>query len=70
MRSTGYLWGGLIICGILIVVLILRILSLESRVGSLNASDGAATATLQESLNRVEVELATAKELAPALGRT
>ncbi|HEU4345159.1 MAG TPA: hypothetical protein VFU31_26720 [Candidatus Binatia bacterium] len=68
MRSTGYLWGGLIICGILIVVLILRILSLEGRVGSLNAPDGAATAALKESLNRVEAELATAKELAPGLG--
>jgi hypothetical protein len=66
MKSTAYLPGGLIICGILIVVLFFRVLSLENRVRSVGDPSG--TAALQESLKRVQAELATAKELAPGLG--
>jgi hypothetical protein len=66
MRSTAYLSGGLIICGILIVVLFSRILGLENRVSTYGDPGGAAV--LQESLKRLQAEVAAAKDLAPGLG--
>lgn len=66
MKSTAYLLGGLIICAILIVVLLFRVLNLENRVRSFGKPDG--VAALQESLRRLQAELATAKEQAPGLG--
>jgi len=68
MKSTAYLLGGLIICAILIVVLFFRVINLENRVRSLGEPNGAGIAALQESLKRVQADLATAKELAPGLG--
>lgn len=55
--------GALVLCVILIVVLFLRVLDLEDR---LRPNGG--IAALQESLKRVEAELAGAKDLAPGLG--
>jgi hypothetical protein len=68
MKSTGYLWGGLIIGAILIVVLFLRILDVENRLGNFGDPNAAGIGALQESLKRIQAELATAKELAPGLG--
>ena len=68
MKSTAYLLGGLLICGILIVVLFFRVLNLENRARSFGEPNGAGIAALQESLKRVQADLATAKELAPGLG--
>jgi hypothetical protein len=68
MKSTVYFSGALIICGILIVVLFFRVLSLEHRVRTTNEPNGDGLAALQESLARVQAELAAAKELAPGLG--
>ena len=68
MKSTAYLLGGLIICGILIVVLFFRVLNLENRARSFGEPNGAGIAALQKSLKRVQADLATAKELAPGLG--
>jgi hypothetical protein len=68
MKSTAYLSGGLIICGILIVVLFVRVLNLESRVRRFGDPNGAGIAALQESLKHVQAELAAARELAPGLG--
>jgi len=68
LKATVYFLGGLIICGILIVVLFVRVLNLENRVRSSGEPNGAGIAALQESLKRVQAELAAAKELAPGLG--
>ena len=68
MKSTAYLLGGLLICGILIVVLFFRVLNLENRVRSFGEPNGARIAPIQESLKRVQADLATPKELAPGLG--
>lgn len=66
MKSTAFLSGGLIIGGILIVVLFFKVLTLENRVRSFGEPNG--VAALQESLKRLQAELAIAKELAPGLG--
>jgi hypothetical protein len=68
MKSTAYFLSGLIICGILIVVLFVRVFNLETRVRSFGEPNGAGIAALQQSLKRVQTELAAAKELAPGLG--
>jgi hypothetical protein len=63
VKHTVYLWGSIIVSVVLVVVLLLRVVSLDKQVKSLS-SDGA----VQESLKRVQADLATAKELAPGLG--
>jgi len=68
MKATAYLLGGSIICAILIVVLFFKVLNLENRIRSFGEPNGARIAALQESMKRVQAELATAKELAPGLG--
>jgi len=68
MKHVGYLFGGLILCVILIVVLFLRVLSLESRVSKLGEPNGSDLAVLQDFMKRTQAELAVAKELAPGLG--
>jgi hypothetical protein len=68
MKSTAYLSGALIVCGILIAALFLRLLSLESRVRSLGDRDGVTIAAFQDSLKRMQKELAAAKPFAPKLG--
>ncbi len=67
MNANNYLWGALITCGILIVILFFRILSLESRVQRFAEIDGSNLA-IRESLKRLEEELETVKESAPGLG--
>jgi hypothetical protein len=67
MRYAAYLWG-VVICAVLVVVLLLRIMSLDSRVRSHGEPNGGGLAALQDSLKRVEAELATAKESMPGLG--
>jgi hypothetical protein len=66
MKSTAYLSGGLIVSGILILVLFFRVGSLENRVSTFGGPNG--VAALQESLKRLQAEVAVAKELAPGLG--
>jgi hypothetical protein len=68
MRNAVYLWGVAIVCAILFAVLFLRIVSLESRVRSLGEPGSGGSASLQDSLKRVQANLAAAKELAPGLG--
>ena len=67
MRYTPYLWG-VVICAVLVVVLLLRVMSLDSRVRSHGEPNGDGLAALQDSLKRVQAELATAKESMPGLG--
>lgn len=68
MKSTGLLAGALFLCVILIVVLFFRVLNLENRVGGFGEpNDGGITAP-EESLKRVQAELAAAKELGAGVG--
>lgn len=53
---------------ILIVVLFFRIVTLESRVRNLGDLDGGGLAALQNSVQRMQAELASIKQLAPGLG--
>jgi hypothetical protein len=68
MKYGAYLWGALIVCVVLSIVLLFRVLSLDSRVRSLGESNGNGLASLQDSLKRLQADLASAKELAPGLG--
>lgn len=68
MKYVAYLWGVVILCAVLIIVLLLRIFSLESQVRSFTEGNSPALTALQDSLKRVQAELATAKETAPGLG--
>jgi hypothetical protein len=68
MKHTAYLLSGLILCMILIVVLFFQILTLESRVRTLGDLDGGGLAALQNSVKRMQAELASTKQLAPGLG--
>ena len=63
MKNLAYLCGLAIICAVLAVFLLWKVFSLDSQVRGLGASDSAA---LQESLERLQAELALTKELAPS----
>jgi Skp family chaperone for outer membrane proteins len=67
MRYAVYLWG-IVICAVLVVVLLLRVMSLDSRVRSHGEPNGDGLAALQDSLKQVQADLATAKESMPGLG--
>jgi Skp family chaperone for outer membrane proteins len=67
MRYAAYLWG-VVICAVLVVGLLLRVMSLDSRVRSHGEPNGGGLAALQDSFKRVQAELATAKESMPGLG--
>ena len=68
MKQAAYFFCGLMLCVILIVVLFFRVLNLESRVGNLGGPNDGGLGALQDSIKRMQAELATAKELAPGLG--
>ncbi|HEY7221076.1 MAG TPA: hypothetical protein VH985_22075 [Candidatus Binatia bacterium] len=68
MKQTASLWGGVILCVILIVALLFKINNLESKVRSLGEPNGAALTTVQDSLKRMQADAQTAKDLAPGLG--
>jgi hypothetical protein len=68
MKYAAYLWGGTIFCVVLVIVLLLRIFSLESQIRSLGEGNSRALTTLQDSVKQLQTELATAKETAPGLG--
>ena len=65
MRYVTYLWGAVILCVALVIVLLFRVLSLDSQVRSLAGESGNA---VQESLKRMQADLASAREIAPGLG--
>jgi hypothetical protein len=67
MKSTAYLSGALILFGILIIVLFFRVLSLENRGRTIDEADGVGITALQDSVKRLENELAAAKERLPGL---
>lgn len=68
MKHVAYLLSGLILCGILIVILFFRVLSLESRVRNLGEPNRGGLAALQVSMKRMRAELTSTKQLAPGLG--
>jgi len=68
MKYAAYLWGGMIFCVVLVIVLLLRVFSLESQIRSLGAGNSRALTTFQDSVKQLQAELATAKEMAPGLG--
>ncbi|HVO91488.1 MAG TPA: hypothetical protein VMT22_01550 [Terriglobales bacterium] len=68
MRQTAYLWGGLILCVIVIILLFFKINSLESNVQNLGARNGAGLTSLQDLLKRAQADAQNAKDLAPGLG--
>ncbi|SRR5713226_145943 len=68
MKYSIYLFGGLILLLVVVIVLFARVLSLSGEIQSLAEKNDRNVATLQDSLKRVQAELATAKESAPGLG--
>jgi hypothetical protein len=64
MRYVAYLFGSIIICEVLVVGLLLR----DSHVQSPKDANAGRLAALQDSLKRVQTELATARESLPGLG--
>ena len=68
MKHAAYLWGALILSMVLILALFLRVLRLDSQVQSLSPPNTGALTALQDSLKRMQADLASIKELAPGLG--
>lgn len=67
MKYAAYLWSLVALSVIVILFLIVRVVSLGNEVQELH-DNNRASAALQDSLKRVQAEVATAKELAPGLG--
>jgi hypothetical protein len=68
MKQAAYVWAGMILCVILIIILLFKINSLESKVRSLSEANATPLTILQDSLKRVQADVQTAKNLAPGLG--
>jgi hypothetical protein len=62
MKSFSYLWGLTVVCVILVVVSLWKVVSLDRQLRNSDSS------SLRESLKLLQVELASAKQLAPGLG--
>ncbi len=69
MKHAVYLWAALILSMVLILALFLRVLRLDSQVQSLSPPNTGALTALQDSLKRMQADLASTKELAPGLGK-
>jgi hypothetical protein len=68
MKYAVYLWGVVMLCVVLTVVLLLRVFGLESRIRSLGEPNAGRLAALEVSIKSVQAELTTAKATAPGLG--
>jgi hypothetical protein len=68
VKYSAYVFGGLALCLIVIVILIGKVSSLGTEVRDLNQRNDRAFATLQDSLKRAQADLAIAKESMPGLG--
>jgi hypothetical protein len=62
VKSFSYLWGLTVVCVILVVVSLWKVVSLDRQLRNSDSS------SLRESLKLLQVELASAKQLAPGLG--
>ena len=68
MKQTAYLWSGIVICAVLIVVVLFKINSLENTVRLLGEPNGSALSTGQNSVKLAQADAKAAKEVAPGLG--
>ena len=68
MKTLRYLWASLALCLILITVLFFRLASLENRSTKSGEPPASGAAIPQDSLNRMQADLAGIKEAAPGLG--
>jgi hypothetical protein len=68
MKQIAYLWSGIVICAVLIVVVLFKINSLENKVRLLGMTNGSALSTVQNSVQLAQADAKAAKELAPGLG--
>ncbi|HEY6998884.1 MAG TPA: hypothetical protein VH851_13195 [Candidatus Binatia bacterium] len=68
MKQTAYLWSGIVICAVLIVLVLFKINSLENTVRLLGEPNGSALSTGQNSVKLAQADAKAAKELAPGLG--
>jgi len=68
VKYSAYVFGGLALCLIVIVILFGKVSSLGTEVRDLNQRNDRAFATLQDSLKRAQADLAIAKESMPGLG--
>jgi len=67
MKALRYLWGGVALCLILIIVLFFRLANLDSRITN-GGEPPAGAAALQDSINRMRTDLARTKDSMPGLG--
>src|SRR5262249_13878730 len=63
-----YAWGIVVLCIIAIVILLVKISSLSAEARTMKEQNDRALATVQDSLKRVQADLAAVKEAAPGLG--
>jgi hypothetical protein len=68
MKQIAYLWSGIVICAVVIVVVLFKINSLENKVRLLGMTNGSALSTVQNSVQLAQADAKAAKELAPGLG--
>src|SRR5713226_437079 len=68
MKYSIYLFGGLILLLVVVIVLFARVLSLSGEIQSLAEKNDRKVTTFEDSLKRVQAELAATKEAAPGLG--
>src|SRR6516162_5877982 len=68
MKQTAYLWSGIIICAVLIVALLFKVNSLETKLRLLGESNSSSISALQNSWKLAQADARTGKELAPGLG--
>jgi hypothetical protein len=68
VKYSAYVFGGLVLCLIVIVIFLGKVSSLGTEVRDLNQRNDRAFATLQDSLKRAQADLAIAKESMPGLG--
>ena len=63
-----YAWSIVVLCLIAVVILLIKISSLSGEARTMKERNDRALATVQDSLKRVQADLAAAKESAPGLG--
>lgn len=68
MKYGGYVWGIVVLCGIVVAILLVRVFSLSGEVRGMSDRNDRALGALQGSVKRAQAELATVKEQAPGLG--
>lgn len=68
MKNSVYLWAAVILCLILITVVFFRLSSLDSRIRNAREPTAGGASALQDSIKRLQADVANAKDLMPGLG--